>query len=52
MSHGLLSTRAMMVAMNIVWSSVLNDALALSSVSSVQKRSTMPVRMTMGNNEM
>ena len=42
----------MTVAMNMVCKRVLKDALVLSSVSSVQKRSTMPVRITSGNSEM
>ena len=35
----------------IVCKSVWNDAVVLSSVSRVQNRSTMPVRITIGNSE-
>ncbi len=49
---GALRISAITVEMNIVWNRVRNDAAMLSSVSSVQKRSTMPVRITSGNSEM
>ena len=48
----MLSTTEMVAAISMVVSRVRNDDDTLSSVSSVQKRSTMPVRMIIGKSEM